>query len=73
MKVTPEQLAAACRKIGRALEITLPEMVGVDERLGFAVFLFDFGDGGSFAYASNATRNDMMTAVKEFLVRVGDE
>ncbi len=72
MKVTPEQLEVACKKVGQALEETLPKLVGVDERLGFAVFLFDFGDRGSIAYVSNAKRNDMITAVKEWLVQVGD-
>lgn len=33
--------------------------------VGFMVTLFDFGDGGSFAYASNANRQDMIRMLKE--------
>jgi hypothetical protein len=34
--------------------------------LGFAVFIFDFGEAGRFNYISNADRLDMIVALKEF-------
>lgn len=38
---------------------------------GFAVFVFKFGDtaGGKVNYVSNASRADMIVAVKEWLAR----
>jgi hypothetical protein len=67
MTVTPAQLEAPLKQIAKALEEALPKMVGVAERVGFAVFLFDFGPKGSMAYVSNASREDMMAAVCEWL------
>lgn len=34
-------------------------------RLGFALLVFDFGDTGTMAYASNADRQDMIRALDE--------
>ena len=36
-----------------------------DRKLGFAVLVFDFGDGGHVAYMSNAQRDDMVKALRE--------
>jgi len=33
--------------------------------VGFAVMLFDFGQGGAFAYASNANREDFIRMLSE--------
>jgi len=71
MTVTKAQLEGPLRQIAAALEETLPTMIGVDEPIGFAVFLFDFGETGSLAYVSNAKREDMIAAVKEWLALQG--
>lgn len=43
----------------------------IKERLpagkGFALFMFDFGEGGSMTYLSNANRDDMVKAIQEWL------
>lgn len=38
--------------------------------VGFAVMLFDFGDGGSFAYASNADRSDFIKLLREAIPKL---
>jgi hypothetical protein len=35
--------------------------------VGFAIILFDFGDGGSCAYASNGNRQDMIKLLREMV------
>lgn len=35
--------------------------------IGFCLFMFDFGDKGRMNYVSNAKREDMITAMKEFI------
>jgi hypothetical protein len=50
--------------IGRAVRDKVPNM-------GFALMLFDFGEGGEFFYASNAHRTDMIKMLQEALVKLG--
>ena len=57
-----------------AVEAQAAELAGVIQSalpkgLGFALFVFNFGDGGHLAYMSNAQREDMIKAVKEWLAR----
>lgn len=35
--------------------------------IGFALLMFDFGEGGTMAYTSNAVRADMIAALEELL------
>ena len=50
-------------KIAKALEATF-------EGCGFALLIFDFNtDDGRVNYISNARREDMITAMKEFIAR----
>lgn len=37
---------------------------------GFALFSFEFGAGGTLAYASNGTREDVVAMLKEWLAQV---
>lgn len=41
------------------------------QRMAFAVLVWPFGDseGGNVDYISNGTRDDMLTAMKEFIAR----
>jgi len=39
------------------------------KRIGITLFVFEFGDRGNLAYISNATREDMVATVKEWLAR----
>jgi hypothetical protein len=67
--ITRAQLEAPLTGIARALDEALPGMVGVTERVGFAVFVFGFGQKGNIAYVSNSERSDMIEAVKEWLAK----
>ena len=44
---------------------------GKERTIGFALFWFEFGkiEGGRVNYVSNASRDDMLVAVKEWLAR----
>ncbi len=63
------KLEVAAQMVARAIDETLPRLIGTADRVGFAVFVFDFGDGGNLAYCSNADRTTMISAVKEWLAR----
>ena len=41
------------------------------ERMGFALLVFDFGEGGFMNYISNSNREDMIKALEEFLLTHG--
>jgi len=41
--------------------------------IGFALVLYDFGDRGSIAYASNGNREDMRKALREMLEKMDIE
>lgn len=40
---------------------------GLPINWGFTLLLFEFGDGGSTFYLSNAKREDMIVALQEFI------
>lgn len=46
--------------VAKALENLFPER-------GFTLFIFDWGPGGTFDYVSNANREDVLSALKEFI------
>jgi hypothetical protein len=50
--------------IGRAVEQCNENR---DRKIGFALMLFDFGEGGYISYVSNADRKDIMLALAEML------
>lgn len=56
-----EKIAAG---IGRTIKLVLPPGVG------FAVMIFDLGEGGHMTYVSNGERADMINALKELLVNL---
>lgn len=58
------ELEALSRSIAEALTEALPE------GLGFALLVFDFGEGGNLAWISNARREDMVRALREQLARL---
>lgn len=44
-------------------EMQVQDLTGV----GFAILLFDFGEGGATAYASNGNRQDMIKLLREMV------
>lgn len=61
MSITREELENEVAYIAKALVAALPPGVGM------ALVLFDFGEAGSMAYASNGTRQDMIEMFRELL------
>jgi hypothetical protein len=49
------------RRVADAARSALPPGVG------FALFVFDFGEKGNLAYVSTAARADMLKAIREWL------
>lgn len=43
----------------------------IPDGAGFALILFDFGEGGSMSYISNANLGDMLKAMKGILEKPG--
>jgi hypothetical protein len=62
-------LEALTRKLAAGLGQTLKEIL--PPGFGFALMLFDFGDTGSFAYASNADREDFLRLLDEAKEKLG--
>ncbi len=56
-----EDLEKTCRGYADAFQDVVPEGVG------FAIFLFDFGEKGNTAYVSTADRKDMLKLLKEWI------
>lgn len=54
-------LEAATKALGQDIARELPDGAG------FALFVFDYGEHGSLAYCSNASRADMIATVREWL------
>jgi hypothetical protein len=59
MSVSLEALEAEARSIGRIIWGAIPDGTG------FAVLLFDFGDGGNLTYISNGKRADLIKTLRE--------
>ncbi len=57
----PGVVRADMQAIASAIEKTLPKSHG------FALLVFDYGEGGRMSYISNARREDMHEALRELL------
>lgn len=58
---------AQCANIGRVIGSACPQGVG------FVLMMFNFGGKGSFAYVSNANRNDVVTLLGEAKQKIGGQ
>lgn len=56
--------ATMAAHVGRQIQDAL-KAEGMHKEIGFALITFDFGEGGSIAYASNADRADFLRAFDE--------
>lgn len=65
-----ERIEAAARGMADSIDHALDQaMEGDGQRVGFALFLFTFGEGGWMTYVANAKREDMIASVLEFVGR----
>lgn len=60
---------AIVRELGRQLKAELEDMT-TGPPMGFALWIFDFGDTGFLSYISNARREDMIKLLREHLKRL---
>lgn len=60
----PEELKKILNKAMVAVSKEFPPQTGI------IVFAFDFGPGGGMSYASNANREDAITALEEWIRNV---
>lgn len=69
------ELEALCRRLATELVHKLEgQTIGAahHRRIGFTLFLYDFGADGDLAYVSNGNRQDVVKMLHEFLGKVGD-
>ena len=59
----PDRIQGLLQAIGHRIREGLPP------GYGFNLLIFNFGPGGSLFYLSNADREDMLTAMREFIQR----
>lgn len=64
-----EEGEAIARELGRQLKAELEDTT-TGPPMGFALWIFDFGDGGFLSYVSNARREDMIKMLREHLKRL---
>lgn len=63
-------MKAKLREIGAQIDRSINETAeATGKRMGFGLFLFDFGEGGAMFWISNADRQDVGKALREFLDR----
>jgi hypothetical protein len=65
-------LEEMCGGVARILQQAIKED-RFGERVGFCLLMFDFGEEGSFAYAANAQRADVVRLLKEAREKIGAE
>lgn len=71
---TQATLEAIAGDIGRTIAGAVEEASALEgSPIGFAFFLFDFGEKGSMAYAANARRSDVATLLEELAGKIRAE
>jgi hypothetical protein len=67
-EVINEEIVSKMRSIGDRIHNAINESDSKG-KMGFALFLFEFGDGGATFYISDAQRADMVSVLEEFIAR----
>jgi hypothetical protein len=71
---TQATLEAIVRDIGHTIAGAVKEAAALEGApIGFAFFLFDFGEDGSMAYAANARRPDVVALLEELAAKIRAE
>ena len=69
IEVRNPQLEKLLKDIGAILKMACEEHSSPSRRYGFALLLFDFGEGGDLFYTSNAEREDIVRLMQEFIAK----
>lgn len=72
MAVDLSKLEAKAREIGKLISRAIDDAVGPG-KAGFALFMFDYGEGGNMTWLSSARREDAIKAMREWLAKVEAE
>lgn len=67
-EVKDEAITARMRDIGARIHAAIDESEQKG-KMGFALFLFEFGEKGAMFYISDAQRDDMTRVLEEFIER----
>jgi hypothetical protein len=67
-EVKNEDITARMRSIAEHIHAAIHESQSAG-KMGFALFLFEFGEKGAMFYMSDARREDMIRTLEEFLER----
>lgn len=62
-EVRNEEAEKMLKEIGHLLKAACPK------GYGFSLLVFSFGEGGNMFYSSNAQREDMIRAMREFIAK----
>lgn len=68
-ETTRKELESLIKGYSDAIRHSLAEQVG-ERKVGFVLMLFDYGEKGSFAYAADAQRSDMIALLEEALIKL---
>lgn len=66
MSADLKQVEETCRQMGRVIGKAIDAEYG-RHQVGFCLLLFDFGEHGHLTYLSNAERETMVRALREFI------
>lgn len=69
MAIEIEELELVASEIARRIGGGLEDAYG-KHKVGFALLVFDFGEGGSMTWVSNANREDMVAALREMFEKL---
>ena len=61
----PEDLVEVMKDLGRMMAGAIEDEAG--RAMGFMLMVFDFGEGGTMSYISNANREDVIKTLQEFI------
>lgn len=67
----PEDLVEIMKDLGRMVAKAIDDEAGGP--MGFMLMVFDFGEGGTTSYISNARREDVVKTLQEFIEKHPDD
>lgn len=67
-EIKDEGIESKMRDIGNRIHAAIQDS-DFKGKMGFALCIFEFGDGGAFFYMSDAQRSDMIRVLEEFTER----
>ena len=67
-EVVNEGVTEMMRGIGERIHGAIAD-AGMGGKMGFALFIFDFGEAGATFYMADAQRDDMLRLLEEFIER----